>query len=145
MAKNLFDTIAPLSPANKTAALVSGRGEHFEFGAKAHQVHSATPLPFREPSKHEYEQSQFVDLTGSKIGRLNVLGVAADIPTGGTGAKWVVRCVCGNYETRKSKFIKACLAGENPGNEEPMCAWCGKTRKLQLGIAGRAALERSEG
>lgn len=127
-----MDAVAPLMPANKTAALVASKGEHFEFSNDKWHVHSATPLPLRAVSPRERGQEHFVDLTGKVIGRLAVQGIA-DIATG-NGTNWSVRCRCGNYETRKAKFIKECLSGNNPGNEEPMCAWCGKTRKLQRGI-----------
>jgi hypothetical protein len=127
-----LNSVAPLTPANKTAALVSSKGEHFAFNPARTRIHSSTPLPLREVFEKERANPGFADLTGKRIGRLTVQGIAA-IVSGG-GANWSVRCVCGTYETRKAKFIKACLAGNNPGKEEPMCDWCGKTRKLQLGI-----------
>lgn len=127
-----MDAVAPLMPANKTAAVVASKGEHFEFSPESFVVHSSTPLPLRAITPQERGQPNFVDLTGVTIGRLSVQGIA-EIASN-AGANWSVRCRCGNYETRKAKFIKKCLAGENPGKEEPMCVWCGKTRKLQLGI-----------
>jgi hypothetical protein len=82
-------------------------------------------------SGHHLKQAKFTPPI--KIARLLVTGIAAEIVSG-NGTNWVVRCVCGSYETRKAKFIKACAAGNNPGEEEPMCDWCTKTQKLQRGI-----------
>jgi hypothetical protein len=59
------------------------------------------------------------------------MGVAAEIT--GNGQKWVVRCVCGSYETRKARYIKACVAWNNPGSSDPMCDACGYTGRLQRG------------
>ncbi len=131
MGNSIFDKVAPLSPANKTAALVTSKGETFEFTPLDTHVHSGNPLPLRAISAQERANPEFLDLTGKQIGRFTVQGVA-DIVSG-SKTNWSVRCRCGTYETRKAKFLKACLAGNNPGNEEPMCDWCGKTRKLQLG------------
>lgn len=128
-----FDAVAPLHPSDKVAGRVAARGEHFEWSPAPHHTHSADPIAVRRPSEGELKQASFVDLTGVKVARLTVIGIAAEIVSG-NGTNWVVRCVCGSYETRKAKFIKACAAGNNPGEDEPMCDWCNKTRKLQRGI-----------
>lgn len=130
-----LNSVAPLFPSDKVAGRVSAKGEHFEWAPnQSGKVHSADPLPVRMPMPQELGQPTFVDLKGQRIGRLTVLGIsAAFVSTAGTN--WVVRCVCGSYETRKAKYIKACLAGKNPGDGDPMCDWCNKTRKLQLGYS----------
>ena len=128
-----MDAVAPLLPGDRVAARVSGRGEHFELNSLAPgKIHSAMPLATRAPTNVEKLLSNFVDLTGATIGRFKVLGIAVDI-TSTTGQCWVVRCVCGSYETRKAKYIKACVAGNNLGDTEPMCDWCNKTQKLRRG------------
>ncbi|MGR9476989.1 hypothetical protein [Rhizobium leguminosarum] len=127
-----MDAVAPLYPSDKVAGRVAGRGEHFEWSSnQATKIHSTDPLAVRRPTETELSRPDYTDLTGAKIGRLTVMGVAAEII--GNGQKWVVRCVCGSYETRKARYIKACVAGNNPGSSEPMCDACGYTRKLQLG------------
>jgi hypothetical protein len=131
-----LDSVAPLHPSNKTAALVAGRGEHFEFEAKNGKIHSDIPLAWRAPSDRELADPTYRDLTGITVGRLKAIGVATEVTSRGN-QNWVVRCVCGSYETRKARYIKVCAAGNNPGEEEPMCDWCGKTRKLQRGIGIR--------
>jgi hypothetical protein len=126
-----FDTVAPLMPFNKTASMVAGRGEHFEWSPQESQTHSRDPIRTRKAEPSEMAQPTWVDLTGATLGRLRVLGIAE--LKSRAGANWVVRCVCGSYETRKARFIKACLAGDNPGQHPPMCASCGYTQRLQMG------------
>lgn len=128
-----FDAVAPLMPFDKTASMVTGRGEHFEWEPAANgKVHSADPISLRNPTPQELGNAAFKDLRGAKFGRLTVQGIAAEIVST-NGTNWVVRCVCGAYEIRKAKYIKACVAGDNPGEHEPMCDSCGYTRRLQMG------------
>jgi hypothetical protein len=130
-----LNSVAPLYPSDKVAGRVSSKGEHFEWAPnQPTKVHSADPLPIRMPTPHELGQPTFIDLKGQRIGRLAVLGISAAFVST-AGMNWVVRCVCGSYETRKAKYIKACMAGNNPGDGEAMCDWCNKTRKLQLGFS----------
>lgn len=129
-----FDAVAPLMPYDKTASMVAGKGVHFEWEpSNAGKVHSSEPLTTRLPNQNELMHASFRDLKGIKIGRLTVMGIAADVISS-SGQNWVVRCVCGAYETRKARFIKACVSGDNPGDNEPMCDSCGYTRRLQMGL-----------
>ncbi len=126
--------VAPLLPGDKVAGRVAGRGEHFDFASRSHHAHSDLPIAWRAPIEPELSDPNFVDLTGSLIGRLKVMGIVAEVTTSTPGKRWTVRCVCGSYEVRRTKFIKACLAGKDTGDHEPMCDWCGKTWKLRHGI-----------
>lgn len=128
-----MDSVAPLLPANRTAAQVAGKGEHFAHAAPEWHVHSSNPLPVRLPTKLETQDPNFVDLRGAKLGRLTVVGIFEGAKTH-NGRSWVVRCACGSYEIRKTKFIKKCVSGNDTADDPPRCDWCGKTRKLQLGI-----------
>jgi len=128
-----MDAVAPLLPGDKVAGRVAARGEHFEWvPTLAGKIHSNDPLMTRAPTAQELGQPAFIDLKGIKIGRLTVIGIAAEVVSS-NGQNWVVRCVCGAYETRKARYIKACVAGDNPGTTEPMCDWCHQTRRLQMG------------
>lgn len=128
-----MDAVAPLLPGDKVAGRVAARGEHFHWEpALGGKVHSGDPIAVRPPNKHELGQPSFVDLKGIKIGRLTVMGIAAEVIST-NGQNWVVRCVCGAYETRKAKFIKGTAAGDAQHDAEPMCDWCDKTRRLQMG------------
>lgn len=128
-----FDTVAPLMPFDKTAGQVAARGESFEWSPSPGNIHSTDPIAHRPPIREEQANPEFINLTGARTGRLTVLGVAAEIPSNGNGQRWVVRCVCGAYETRKAKSIKAALSGDWKADHEPMCGWCCNNRRLQRG------------
>jgi hypothetical protein len=129
-----FDTVAPLMPYDKTTSMVAGRGVSFEWKPPENASYSEDPIPSRRPSHDELVKPNFVDLTGRKMGRLSVLGVAKAIPSNGNGQRWVVRCLCGAFETRKAKVIKSFLDGTSACPDEPMCCWCSNNRRLQRGL-----------
>lgn len=54
-------------------------------------------IPFPGPIEH--------DLTGRTFSDLLVIGYAGP-KYNCDGSKWVVRCLCGNYETRRSQRLK---------------------------------------
>jgi hypothetical protein len=129
-----MSAIAPLMPANKTAALTASKGEHFEWAASHCTLHSSAPIPHRTPNREELIKPSFKNLTGMKFGRLSVLGIAAEIPSKAKGQRWVVRCVCGAHEIRKAKAIKAAASGRNGEDNSQMCAWCANNQRLQRGL-----------
>lgn len=89
-------------PVDRIAARVVGAGVSFEFKISDGAVNSFLPLPVRPAQRTEIGQACFVDLTGTKLGRLTVIGISAEV-----AARWVVRCVCGAYGLRTAKAIKA--------------------------------------
>ncbi|MBX4889795.1 hypothetical protein [Rhizobium bangladeshense] len=127
--------VAPLLPSDKVAGRVAAKGEHFEWCPPSTTVHSSDPIPHRAPTAAERVMPEFVDLTGIKSGRLTVLGMAVEVSANGT--RWVVRCVCGSYELRRTRYLKACAAGHKTGNDEPMCGSCAYTKKLRQGFHNR--------
>lgn len=88
-------------PVDRVAARVVGKCESYEFKVSPTAVNSSLPLPVRQPSNGERGAEGFIDLTGTKFGRLTVIGMSAEV-----SARWVVRCVCGSYGLRKSSVIK---------------------------------------
>lgn len=126
-----FDTVAPLMPFDKTASQVSARGEHFDWKAPDDVLHTSDPIPTRGPNREELSNPQFVDLSGKRIGRFTVVGIAEVITT--NGQNWTVRCVCGSYETKKAKTLKAWISGDVKGSHEPMCGWCSNNQRLLRG------------
>ncbi|MDK4720109.1 hypothetical protein PH552_12215 [Rhizobium sp. CNPSo 3968] len=126
-----MNAVAPLLPGDKVAGRVASRGEHFDFKAPENHFHSDVPPLLRAPLLSERNHPNFTDWTGMAIGRLTVVGLDASLADG--HKRWVVRCVCGSYEHRKSKFIKHSVEGRIPAHDA-MCVWCSKTQKLQLGI-----------
>lgn len=131
-----MDAVAPLMPSDKTAAVVGGKGVHYEFSALPTRAHSATPLSTRAASAQERSNPSFSDLSGLQFGRMRVVGIAER--TTNDGMNWVVRCVCGNYETRKAKVIRKCIADNEPDDDRAICSWCLNTRKLQRGRGSKA-------
>lgn len=124
-------------PINRTAANVIKPGFHFEYEHKCkNKLFSENKIATRQCPKRAK------DLTGMKKGWITVIGlyyekkpdknikvylkedgkIKVDIKKGKRKEKekssiWVVRCSCGNYETRKAKslhritdFIDRCSA-----------------------------------
>lgn len=112
MSKNIFDM--KRQPVNKTAGLITGRGEHWTPNKRIQTADSDTPLPVRdlrrEPSK-TVEMARA--LVGKRCGRLTVIGLSAD-----QNKRWVVRCQCGTYTLRSAKAIS------NPNNKLDCCENC---------------------
>ena len=100
-------------PVNKTAAIVTSRGVHYEPNKIVLTNDSDLPIVTRPITKEEVKQKCFVNLTGFRVGRLSVIGPARDF-----NGKWVVRCDCGKYSTRRAKSIK------NPENVQDRCEHC---------------------
>lgn len=109
-------SVANLQPVNKTAALVTSKGTHYEMKVKS-QVQEYVGPPAMIPRHKLPSALSFIDLTGRKKGRFTVIGMAVE----GRG-KWVVRCVCGTYTTRSSRSIKS--AETNPSAHLDACREC---------------------
>jgi hypothetical protein len=121
------DRIVTSKPLNKTAALVTGKGVHWEPRKKIvneWDVSSDVPLPTRDFPKTSDPVS---NLTGLRVGRLEVKGLSANHTQSKTGAAWVVRCTCGQYEIRRTKFLKT----GDP--ERAMCIRCNYIAELKKG------------
>jgi len=87
-----------------------------KFSREMLPVAPIPPVSWRNP--------QFRDPTGLRRGRLVVLGYAAEQGGKKKGARWVVRCDCGNYEHRNMIFRWA-------GTQAPdMCIEC-RTRSYK--------------
>lgn len=103
-----------LNPVNRTAKRVLGGGFTYESSKKITQAHWSTPPKMCRPPLNTPQ------LIGVEFGRFTVIGWFAE------GKKsWVVRCVCGNYETRKAKAIR------NPNNTTDACQVCRHVMHLQ--------------
>jgi hypothetical protein len=118
---SVFDRILASTPLDKTAAQVTSQP-----GCDDEPEHWNT-IP---PLKKGPPDPGFSDLTGFSYGRLTVIGLHdSKRGDGSNGATWVVRCVCGLYETRRTAHIKkaspdACC---NPCGRKKHAAWLLKT------------------
>lgn len=103
-------------PLNGTAARVTSKGFQYKPAKKINAAHWREPPPTKKwPDLIEN------DLTGMKSGRFTVVGYLRDIPK-----RWLVRCVCGAFESRTAKAVR------NPKNEEDRCQICRYTEHLQF-------------
>lgn len=119
----------PQAPINRQAAASIGRGrEEFPERVEAWHEHQRVPFPTKALPETIAE-----DLTGRIVGRLTVIGLLdqrAHYGRPSKGARWVVRCVCGAYELRRSAvLIDPAYA------PKARCAECERTRKIQEGHA----------
>lgn len=108
-----IDDLHARTPIDKTAAMVVGRGFHYEPAKRVMNNDSDMPIATREIRKVERNAQGFKDLTNTRYGRFVVLGPSRD-----HSAAWVVRCTCGRYSTRTAKAIK------NPANAQDRCEHC---------------------
>ena len=108
MSDNTIKRIASkeLVPVDRVAARVTRGGINYTPNKKILTDDSDLPLPtIPNPSSVH-------DLSGHKFGRFVVTGWFAG------GGKWVVKCNCGIYTTRKTKAVT------NPNNKQDRCERC---------------------
>ena len=120
-----LDRIITSAPVNRTAASVVGQGgcdEDDVLSRNRFAVHVALPLPIRPPLPCERCNPSFHNLSGHKYGWMTVMGIY-DAPT--HGMRWVVRCVCGRYETRTARAIR------NPLNDRDKCEECYRVDQIR--------------
>ena len=112
---SVFDEIVKRTPLNKIAYDVTSTGEHFYFDPQnLHPMRSDLPLP--TTTRHFALDEE--DLTGRVAGRFTVIGRWDSDFKHRSKIRWVVRCVCGFYETRRGSIIKRGTA------EQQMCSGC---------------------
>jgi hypothetical protein len=91
-------------PADKTALLVVLKGEHYTPNKRSTQVLFDVRPPMIELRRRGPQQTE--DMTGRKLGRLEVVGYWGSTGVGAAGQKWVCRCRCGMYVIRAAKTIR---------------------------------------
>lgn len=125
-----FDRLASAVPVDRVAARVTRPGVHFDDTKKVREWdnHWSTQPKVVELTALQRNATGFVDLTGVRTGRLVVVGL---LPKGnrrkGAVGVWVVRCDCGDFETRKSKVLKQRRADD-------CCSRCQYNRALKEGL-----------
>jgi hypothetical protein len=108
-----YNVLAASAPINAQAARDvsperNGYAPNKRFGG---DHWDAPPETIRIPWKLE-------SLVGLKVGRLVVTGLLDAKNLKGKGAKWLCRCLCGNYTSRRAKALK------NPANDGDRCDLC---------------------
>lgn len=116
----MLPNILTRKAVNRTAAIVTGKGTHYVPNKKIQTHDNPLPIAIRKLQPPECDQPNFIDLTGQRVGRFTVLGLALDHKR-----QWVVRCDCGTYSLRRAKAIK------NPDNTQDRCEHCRHLAFLQ--------------
>lgn len=116
-----FDVIAASAPLNREASVArDGSGETWGFEVHEQISHwKAPPLPtHRRPHGMS-------DLSGRSFGLLKVLRFHGYREGKNAPALWLVRCSCGDYETRRhAKLVKG-------GDPNDRCVVCKKAEALR--------------
>jgi hypothetical protein len=113
----VFDKLLASRPVNQAAARTMGRGVHYEPDKVIAQRHWSAPPPTIPAAQVKDPAGTFVDLSGIKFGRFVVIGYLGKLNPK-KAALWLVRCACGDYESRASKAIR------NPENRGDRCCNC---------------------
>jgi hypothetical protein len=106
-----YDKLAACAPLDQTAAVVTGQAGCVVLGDEASDDNTSlflstrNPLPLKKITSQMKAHHQFVDFTGRPYGQMTVLGLHRDAPPK-KGARWVVRCPCGTYETRRTRILR---------------------------------------
>lgn len=102
-----------MRPINATAARVVSAGTHY-VSNKRHgsEVFDVRP-PMRQATYRDKSVPGYRDLTGTRRGRLVVVGLSE-----GSAMKWVMRCDCSAYVLRTNK------AATNESNNADACEEC---------------------
>lgn len=120
----VFDKLLASRPVNQAAARVMGRGVHYEPDKVIAQRHWTAPPATTAPTAAMLVNPCFVNLSGVTFGRFKVIGLLPKSNPKGK-ALWLVRCACGDYESRGSKAI--C----NPENRGDRCDKCRHLAQLK--------------
>lgn len=124
-----WDALLASAPQNRQAAFfANGKGGAFVPRKQIiheRDVHTRNPIPTRPFGGGSK------DLTGLKIGRLTVIGLAVQRPKSKKQKGcWVVRCLCGAFEIRKAKYL------QNADPTRAECKECDHLHQMQLGQTG---------
>jgi hypothetical protein len=130
MKATAWDKILTSAPLNADAAKArDGKGEHWTPEVHRPDTARRSHAPF--PMKRVKAMYAGADITGLVVGKLRVVGLA-DIPgkSKKQPAAWVVRCVCGYYETRSAKALRS---PEYAASGRAMCTECDYLTELKAG------------
>jgi hypothetical protein len=130
MSRDHWDAILASAPLNATAGKVTGKGEALKPATAFHETVWDAPPPMVRIGPAHFNNRSFADLTGLRVGRLLVIGVAAE------GNRWVCRCACGSYVGRRAGPLKT--------GKTTMCDACNYTEKLRWQASGANARQRAE-
>jgi hypothetical protein len=116
-----FEALATAAPLNREASVVrDGSGDTWTQTIPEQMDHwTAPPLPL-SPRPDNIE-----DLTGKVFGRLTVIRFHGSREGKHARPVWLVRCLCGDYETRRHKTL------QKAANPDDACLICTKAEQLR--------------
>lgn len=132
-----WDAILASTPLNSTAAKVTSKGVAYTPAVQFSEYAWDVPPALVRINRTHRANPSFIDLTGTTIGRLRVLGMAVGGTREARGALWVCKCVCGRYVGRRAKVLKS-------SGEDAMCNVCDYTQKLRKAGSTEFARQRAE-
>lgn len=125
-----WEAVLASAPLNREAATVVGesREEHGFWRENDDPYHQDVPHPLMTGSRlaMRLRQPQFTDLTGRRIDRLLVRGLAEYQTRKGGNPLWAVRCDCGAYTLRRAKTL-------SQDSDEQMCGTCHHMQEVRRG------------
>jgi len=133
VSKDTFDAVLASVPQGRTAGAVTSRGTHWEPKDIEDKglTWSAPPLmqrfdpgPFNKP-----------DLTGLRVGRFTVVGYLHSSVSPKSRARWVVRCACGDYASRRTRALRKWMTAapaENEGRTGDRCHRCAALQQIHF-------------
>jgi hypothetical protein len=121
-----LDRVITSEPNDKTAALVTGTGIHWEPERPANWTGKSYDAP---PPTIRWTQPG--DLTGTRYGRIRVVGL---LKAKFNWSLWLVRCQCGAWEDRTAGAIAGRAAGA--------CWRCDRLLRMQAGRTLEVAAPR---
>lgn len=117
-----LERIRASSPVNAQAARSAfAGGDGYELPTNAHERRWCAPPPTRA-----YDDCNAPDMTGTTVGRLEVVGYYGSTTSRNRGL-WVVRCRCGSYEVRRTKTLRNAIVD----GLEMCCHICKKLDRLR--------------
>ena len=130
MTRSYWDALLASAPVNKQAAKVTSGSEHYEPNFVTNAMFWDERPRLLNLNAIKATQPQFIDLTGSKVGRMVVVGIFADDPPSkakkSKGSLWVCRCVCGRYQGVRGSRIKSL--------RRDRCDYCYHVEDLRNGV-----------
>lgn len=127
-----FDAIAAAAPLDRQASVVrDGSGDQFIGRIPRDQEHWTAP-----PPPEAARPAHVRDLIGLSVGRMTVVRYHRSHPK--RGARWLVRCRCGDYEVRSTPALTGASAPE-----QLMCCLCEQVERMRTAPARNRSAHRA--
>ena len=141
--RDIFDRLLTSTPINNAAGTVTSSASAYQSTKQVAQAHWSAPPKMRAPNVTELANKEFADLKGRRFGQFIVIGILVEGPKNRYKKQmWVVKCVCGDYESRTARSIR------NPENAQDRCDYCRQVdylrsleKKKALGLIKRDTVE----